>query len=50
MRLHRSYRRCQLVKLCQPFVFFCFIVAGHVVSNLHCLISLVVVMCVCFPL
>ena len=26
---------------------FCFIVAAHVVSNLHCLTSLVVVMCVC---
>ena len=25
----------------------CFMVAGHEVSSLHCLISLVVVMCVC---
>ena len=27
--------------------FFCFIVAGHEVNNLHCWASLVVVMCIC---
>ena len=37
-------------KIVSTICIFCFIVVGHVVSNLHCLISLVVVMCVCFPL